>query len=178
MSNEMLPESVEKFVAPTVVGVAGAAVVGGGVEAATPPAKAEEYIAATEQEVTEMRPDVVRAQAVLAAVNEARAGQGLNPVTENPDLNAIAQEWAEYLVEIGDLQHRPNHWEAYPDGVPGGGENLLQAWDDFSAAKLVDMWMNSPNHRKKLLDPEAKTVGTGIAVGADGELFAVQNFGR
>ena len=31
---------------------------------------------------------------------------------------------------------------------------------------------------KKLLDPDAKTVGTGIAVGADGELFAVQNFGR
>ncbi|MBK4158929.1 CAP domain-containing protein [Corynebacterium macginleyi] len=178
MSNEMLPESVEKFVAPTVVWVAGAAVVGGGVEAATPPANAEEPVGPIEQEETQMRPDVVRAQAVLEEVNQARVGQGLNPVTENPGLNAIAQEWAEYLVEIGDLQHRPNHWESYPDGVPGGGENLLQGWDDFSAAKLVDMWMNSPNHKKNLLDPEAKTVGTGIAVGADGELFAVQNFGR
>ncbi|MBK4178730.1 CAP domain-containing protein [Corynebacterium macginleyi] len=156
MSNEMLPESVEKFVAPTVVGVAGAAVVGGGVEAATPPANAEEPVGPIEQEETQMRPDVVRAQSVLAAVNEARAGQGLNPVTENPDLNAIAQEWAEYLVEIGDLQHRSNHWEAYPDGVPGGGENLLQAWADFSAAKLVDMWMNSPNHRKKFARPRSK----------------------
>ncbi|WP_200441050.1 CAP domain-containing protein [Corynebacterium macginleyi] len=152
----MLPESVEKFVAPTVVGVAGAAVVGGGVEAATPPANAEEPVGPIEQEETQMRPDVVRAQSVLAAVNEARAGQGLNPVTENPDLNAIAQEWAEYLVEIGDLQHRSNHWEAYPDGVPGGGENLLQAWADFSAAKLVDMWMNSPNHRKKFARPRSK----------------------
>ncbi|MBK4151636.1 CAP domain-containing protein [Corynebacterium macginleyi] len=175
MSNKRFRNPFEKYVAPTI---AGAALVGGGVEAVTPPAKAEEYIGATEQEVTQVTPDVVRAQSVLAAVNEARAGQGLNPVTENPDLNAIAQEWAEYLVEIGDLQHRSNHWEAYPDGVPGGGENLLQAWADFSAAKLVDMWMNSPNHRKKLLDPDAKTVGTGIAVGADGELFAVQNFGR
>ncbi|MBK4139667.1 CAP domain-containing protein [Corynebacterium macginleyi] len=175
MSNKHFRNPFEKYVAPTI---AGAALVGGGVEAVTPPAKAEEYIGATEQEVTQVKPDVVRAQSVLAAVNEARAGQGLNPVTENPDLNAIAQEWAEYLVEIGDLQHRPNHWESYPDGVPGGGENLLQAWADFSAAKLVDMWMNSPNHRKKLLDPDAKTVGTGIAVGADGELFAVQNFGR
>ncbi|MBK4174868.1 CAP domain-containing protein [Corynebacterium macginleyi] len=175
MSNKRFRNPFEKYVAPTI---AGAALVGGGVEAVTPPAKAEEYIGATEQEVTQVKPDVVRAQSVLAAVNEARAGQGLNPVTENPDLNAIAQEWAEYLVEIGDLQHRPNHWESYPDGVPGGGENLLQAWADFSAAKLVDMWMNSPNHRKKLLDPDAKTVGTGIAVGADGELFAVQNFGR
>ncbi|MBK4157561.1 CAP domain-containing protein [Corynebacterium macginleyi] len=153
MSNKRFRNPFEKYVAPTI---AGAALVGGGVEAVTPPAKAEEYIGATEQEVTQVKPDVVRAQSVLAAVNEARAGQGLNPVTENPDLNAIAQEWAEYLVEIGDLQHRPNHWESYPDGVPGGGENLLQAWADFSAAKLVDMWMNSPNHRKKIARPRCK----------------------
>lgn len=74
MSNKRFRNPFEKYVAPTI---AGAALVGGGVEAVTPPAKAEEYIGATEQEVTQVTPDVVRAQSVLAAVNEARAGQGL-----------------------------------------------------------------------------------------------------
>ncbi|WP_256380908.1 CAP domain-containing protein [Corynebacterium sp. HMSC066C02] len=38
--------------------------------------------------------------------------------------------------------------------------------------------MDSPGHRKNLLDPRAKSVGIGMAVAADGKLYAVQNFGR
>lgn len=175
MSNEMLPDSVEKFVAPTI---AGAALVGGGVAATTPPAKAQGPVGNAAEVVSHMKPDGVRAHSIVNEVNAARADHGLNPVTENPALNNIAQDWADHLVGTGDLQHRPNHWETYPDSIPAGGENVLQAWDDFADAKLVNMWLNSPSHRKILLDPEAKTVGTGIAVGANGELFAVQNFGR
>lgn len=33
-------------------------------------------------------------------------------------------------------------------------------------------------HRKNLLDPRAKSVGIGMAIGANGKLYAVQNFGR
>ncbi|MCZ9297174.1 CAP domain-containing protein [Corynebacterium yonathiae] len=40
------------------------------------------------------------------------------------------------------------------------------------------MWADSPGHRKNLLDPQAKSVGIGVAKDKDGKLFAVQNFGR
>ena len=63
-------------------------------------------------------------------------------------------------------------------GLPAGGENVLQAWSDYSDARIVQLWMDSPGHRKNLLDPRAKSVGIGMAIGADGKLYAVQNFGR
>lgn len=120
----------------------------------------------------------VRTEAILHYTNAIRMANGLSPVAKNPALDGVAQDWANHLVRVGELNHRPKHWEAYPDFVPAGGENVLQAWDDYSSYELVKLWFDSPGHRKILLDPSAKSLGVGVAVGSDGKLFAVQNFGR
>lgn len=120
----------------------------------------------------------VRTQAILQYTNAIRMANGLSPVVKNPALDGIAQDWADHLVRVGELNHRPKHWESYPASVPAGGENVLQAWDDYSSYELVKMWFDSPGHREILLDPRAKSLGVGVAVGSDGKLFAVQNFGR
>ena len=78
----------------------------------------------------------------------------------------------------GKTRHRPNYWPHYHAGLPAGGENVLQTRSDYSDARVVQLWMDSPGHRTNLLDPRAKSVGIGMAVGADGKLYAVQNFGR
>lgn len=121
---------------------------------------------------------VVRTQAILHYTNAIRMANGLKPVVKNPALDRVAQDWANHLVQVGELNHRPKHWEAYPSNVPAGGENVLQAWNDYSSYELVKLWFDSPGHRKILLDPSANSLGVGVAVAADGKLFAVQNFGR
>lgn len=117
-------------------------------------------------------------QEIINNTNKYRSMHGLPPVTNSPELNNIAQDWANHLAQTQDLQHRPQHWNSYPAYIPAGGENILQAWDDYSDAQLTKLWYDSPGHKKIMLDPKAKTVGIGIAETSEGKLYAVQNYGR
>lgn len=128
---------------------------------------------------TPQRPsNAQRAQNIINYTNVKRAQHGLAPVAPSPELNALAQQWAEKNMREDRLYHRPQHWTAYPSHIPGGGENILQAWDDYSDERLVQMWYDSPGHRANMLDPRAKTIGVGVAIAPNGKLYAVQNYGR
>lgn len=117
-------------------------------------------------------------QEIISNTNKYRSMHGLPPVKNSPELDNIAQDWANHLAQTQDLQHRPQHWNSYPAYIPAGGENILQAWDDYSDAQLTKLWYESPGHKKIMLDPKAKTVGIGIAETSEGKLYAVQNYGR
>lgn len=120
-----------------------------------------------------------RAQAIIHFTNVKRAQHGLAPISENVELSrVIAQPWADRMKRENTLYHRTRHWEAYPAHIPAGGENLLQAWSDYSDEQLVELWYNSPGHRANMLDPRATSVGIGVAIAGDGKLYAVQNFAR
>ena len=119
-----------------------------------------------------------RVQNIINYTNDYRKAHGLRPVRANGALNGLAQDWANQLVRADKLSHRPQHWNYYPANIPAGGENVLQAWSDYSDAQLVKLWYESPGHRKIMLDPRAKTIGVGVAINAEGKLYAVQNYGR
>ena len=119
-----------------------------------------------------------RVQNIINHTNAYRQAHGLRPVRANGALNALAQDWANQLVRADKLSHRPQHWNYYPSNIPAGGENVLQAWSDYSDALLVKLWYESPGHRKIMLDPRAKTIGVGVAINSEGKLYAVQNYGR
>lgn len=117
-------------------------------------------------------------QEIINNTNKYRSMHGLPPVKNSPELDNIAQDWANHLAQTQDLQHRPQHWNSYPSYIPAGGENILQAWNDYSDAQLTKLWYDSPGHKKIMLDPKAKTIGIGIATTPEGKLYAVQNYGR
>ena len=119
-----------------------------------------------------------RVQSIINHTNEYRQAHGLRPVRANAALNGLSQDWADQLVRADKLSHRPQHWNYYPSNIPAGGENVLQAWSDYSDAQLVKLWYESPGHRKIMLDPRAKTIGVGVAINSEGKLYAVQNYGR
>ena len=119
-----------------------------------------------------------RVQNIINYTNDYRKAHGLRPVRANGALNGLAQDWANQLVRAEKLSHRPQHWNYYPANIPAGGENVLQAWSDYSDALLVKLWYESPGHRKIMLDPRAKTIGVGVAINPEGKLYAVQNYGR
>lgn len=117
-------------------------------------------------------------QGLINQTNAHRKANGLAPLRVDANLTNLAQDWANTLSRDGVTRHRPNYWTYYPANLPAGGENVLQAWTDYSDARLVQLWMDSPGHRKNLLDPRAKSVGIGLATTPEGKLYAVQNFGR
>lgn len=120
----------------------------------------------------------IRVNNIVMYTNAKRAQHGLPPVTVRPELSAIAQDWAERNMRENHLYHRPQHWNVYPGYIPAGGENILQAWDDYSDEYLVQLWYDSPGHKKIMLDPRAKSIGVGIVIAPNGKLYAVQNYGR
>ena len=123
-------------------------------------------------------PQPQRVNGIVDQTNAHRAAHGLAPVRNDAALNGVAQNWANHLATTEDLQHRPQHWNAYPSNIPAGGENVLQAWDDYSDVEVVQLFAGSPSHNEIMLDPRAKTLGVGVAVAPSGKLFVVQNFGR
>lgn len=123
-------------------------------------------------------PNAARAANIVRLTNIKRAQHGLAPVVQRPELNAIAQEWSARNMRENHLYHRPQHWNAYPSYIPAGGENILQAWSDYSDEQLVQLWYDSPGHRKIMLDPRAKSIGVGVSIAPNGKLYAVQNYGR
>lgn len=123
-------------------------------------------------------PQPQRVNGIVNQTNAHRAAHGLAPVRNDAALNGVAQDWANHLATTEDLQHRPQHWNAYPSNIPAGGENVLQAWDDYSDVEVVQLFAGSPSHNEIMLDPSAKSLGVGVAVAPSGKLFVVQNFGR
>lgn len=123
-------------------------------------------------------PQPQRVNGIVNQTNAHRAAHGLAPVRNDAALNGVAQNWANHLATTENLQHRPQHWNAYPSNIPAGGENVLQAWDDYSDVEVVQLFAGSPSHNKIMLDPRAKSLGVGVAVAPSGKLFVVQNFGR
>ena len=44
------------------------------------------------------------------------------------------------------------------------------------ADKIVTGWMNSPGHRKNILNPQYDRIGVGVVINADEKVYATQNF--
>ena len=121
--------------------------------------------------------DAVKLNQIVEETNKLRAQHGLAPVKRDGNLDKVSQNWANHLAQINELNHRPQFWTKYPNYLNrGGSENILQAWGDYSAHDLVQIWYKSPGHRANMLSPKAKSLGVGLKVRSDGKLYAVQNF--
>ncbi len=117
--------------------------------------------------------------------NGDRAVSGLGILTVNPALVAAAQAKANDMAEHGYFAHvspagiDPWHWfKGAGYAFEYAGENL--AIDFADSADVERAWMNSPTHRKNILDPHYTEIGIATAQGMyQGRLttFVVQEFG-
>lgn len=121
-----------------------------------------------------------RRAALLCAIDDVRASNGLAPVTESADLTAAAQHHAADMVARGFFAHvTPDgatviervRATKYLDGASTWalGEAIAWAQDPLDTADaLMTAWMNSPPHRAIILDGEYREVGIGLAGGVAG----------
>jgi uncharacterized protein YkwD len=112
--------------------------------------------------------------ATLCLINAQRARHSLAPLTENPMLQRAAE------LHSLDMAARDYFEHETPDGVhPDArivrqgyppilvGENL--AWGELAKsapASVVEMWMQSPGHRRNILEPKYREIGIGMAYDA------------
>ncbi|MGQ0673005.1 MAG: CAP domain-containing protein [Hyphomicrobium sp.] len=143
--------------------------------------------------MTALLPDMPSAEVqVVEMTNRVRAEQKLASVTPNPQLTAAARAYAAFLAKSRTFSHTADGREAGERITASGyewcqvGENLAlaQSSNGFAtkelAEKAVEGWLNSPGHRRNLLQEHVTEIGVGIAKAADGDpkYITVQLFGR
>jgi uncharacterized protein YkwD len=109
-------------------------------------------------------------QGVLAAINGFRARHHLAPLRLNRNLSAAADTHSLAMARRGFFAHESADGSAFWKRVRrfysdrgfarwSVGENLLWSSPDVDAAGALQMWLNSPPHRKNLLTPDWREIG-------------------
>ncbi|ORX99630.1 SCP-domain-containing protein [Basidiobolus meristosporus CBS 931.73] len=116
---------------------------------------------------------------LLALVNQQRALVGAPALTIDPRLDLAARRHTLYQATMQQMTHdEPNTTlgqRISATGYPWSniGENVAAGYGD--AVSVLNAWMNSPAHRRNILDPIFTQ--TGIAYVPQGSYWT-QEFGR
>ncbi|MFE9256553.1 CAP domain-containing protein [Streptomyces sp. NPDC006879] len=135
---------------------------------ATKPATAKPKPTATKPPTTSTVPTSGDVAQVLALVNKERANAGCSALTINAKLMSAAQNHSEDMAAHSNMSHTGSDgsdpgqritragydWRTY-------GENVAYGYS--TAAKVMDGWMNSPGHRRNILNCSFKEIGIGLA---------------
>lgn len=110
------------------------------------------------------------ASEVLSGVNQERNEQNIDSLQEDAQLQQAAQMKADDMASRGYFSHEtpdgkdPWYWLDKNDiEYTKAGENLAIKFED--PAGVVPAWMNSPKHKKNVLNANYTQTGIGIATG-------------
>lgn len=129
-------------------------------------------------EGTQTRP---AAEQLLQLVNEARAREGLKPLTLAENLCVVANAKAQDMVDNRYFSHESPTYgtpfemlRKYGISYRTAGENI--AAGQQSAQAVFDAWMGSEGHRANILGAGYTQLGIGIAYGGQYGIYWVQLF--
>jgi len=109
-------------------------------------------------------------RAVLVRVNTLRRSHGLTPLRPSTRLAAAADAHARELAARGYFAHASSDGSPFwrrierfypsrPFAYWSTGENLLWSARPLAADRAVQLWLDSPEHRRNLLAPRWREVG-------------------
>lgn len=115
--------------------------------------------------------------ATLCLLNQQRAARGLRALQENATLEATADGYSRQMVAEGFFAHVTPEGATFADRIGASGyltdaddwavgENL--AWGTgplATPAQTVVAWMDSPGHRRNILNRRYREIGIGIVPG-------------
>jgi len=107
---------------------------------------------------------------VLTDINAFRQAHGLAPLRISAQLDAAARRHSEEMAAKGYFAHSSANGSAFwrriqrfygssNRGLWSVGENLLWSSPSVSAARALQMWEQSPEHRKNLLTARWREIG-------------------
>jgi uncharacterized protein YkwD len=118
---------------------------------------------------------------LLSAINDIRRTHGLRELRLNKALTLAALGHTQSMAKLGFFAHEGHdgspfwarikpRYRPQPGHRWGVAENLVWASPGLSAEEALQLWMDSPPHRKNLLAPAWREIGLGAvhAPGAPG----------
>ncbi len=123
-------------------------------------------------------------QQVYQEVNRLRTSRRLPPLVWNNAVAAEARRHALNMAQRNFFAHRdPNRGDVGQRFTASGidwqrcSENIYEEMGIRNpVGAAVRAWMESPGHRRNMLDRSVGETGVGIAVRGDGKLYFVQEF--
>ncbi|MGD9562588.1 MAG: CAP domain-containing protein [Pyrinomonadaceae bacterium] len=120
-------------------------------------------------------------------INAERARSGLTTLSWNDKIAGVARLHSGNMARFNFFSHRGldgRMVDERADELNMGpwraiGENIafMKGFDD-PVAMAVEKWLNSPGHRKNLLNPDWTETGVGLSVTQDGKYYFTQVFIR
>jgi uncharacterized protein YkwD len=108
------------------------------------------------------------AAAVIRAINDQRAANGLAPVRRDRSLATLAHGHSARMVARRSFSHgdfgkriRSSRWAKRREQWVAGETLAWGTGRRGTPAGVVDAWMQSPEHRDIVLDPRFRVVGVG-----------------
>ncbi|HEU0302974.1 MAG TPA: CAP domain-containing protein [Gaiellaceae bacterium] len=109
-------------------------------------------------------------RSIVSEINALRTSRGLRPLVISKSLASVARSHSRHMARVGYFAH------VTPSGVDfaqrvrrhyrtagfrswRAGENLLWASPDVEAGRAVELWLESPSHRRVLLAPAWREIG-------------------
>jgi uncharacterized protein YkwD len=131
------------------------------------------------------------AHLIVERTNTFRSDKAQRPVAVNPRLQEAAQYLADYMARTDKYGHTVDGKRPAQRAAEHGyehcivSENIAYAYhaipftEEKLARQLVEGWINSPQHRRNMLDPDVTNTSVAVAHSQEsGNYYAVQMFGR
>lgn len=127
---------------------------------------------------TRTRPDLEAR--MLDLVNNERAAAGLGPLAPDPELTDVARRHSSDMFARGYFAHdTPEGLDPF-DRMRAGGVRFSTAGENLALAPTLPVahngLMNSPGHRRNILEPRFGRLGIGIIDGGLRGIMVTQNF--
>lgn len=118
-------------------------------------------------------------------INDERQKKVLNELGWDENLAKLARSYSRKMAKDSFFSHYDSDGNSIVERVRDSnikgwnkiGENLFycEGYGDFDSL-AVRGWMNSPDHRRNILDRQFTTTGIGIAQSRDGRIYITQVF--
>jgi uncharacterized protein YkwD len=120
---------------------------------------------------------------ILELTNKARKEKKLKPLRVSRVLTEVARKHSANMAKQGKLEHvlggKGAEQRIRDAGYPllGWAENIFYNRDVPGAAEQgFKWWMDSPPHRKNMLEPRFQEIGIGMARNDKGQIYFTQVF--
>ena len=110
---------------------------------------------------------------VLTLVNQERAKQGLQPLSWNAKLAAVARAHSADMSARNYMSHTNPDGLSPFDRIKNSGISYTRAAENIAAGQrtpeaVMESWMNSDGHRQNILNPNLTELGVGFYQGSKG----------
>lgn len=121
-------------------------------------------------------------QEVVNIVNNERRRAGLSPLRIHSRLNAAAQAHSNDMARNNFFSHTGSDGSSFGDRMRRFGYNFRRGGENIAAGQsspqqVMQSWMNSPGHRRNILNGNFRDIGIGFARGGRYGTYWTQNFG-